>query len=123
MAGFFSKIFGGNKSEKDIKIIQPIVGVINQHFADFQSLSNDELRGKTVEFKKRIREHLSKIDQQIEGLNKKAEDLPFSDIGGKDALYNEIDQLKKDRDKQIEEILKEILPEAFAVVQETSRRF
>ena len=123
MSGFFSRIFGGNKSEKDIKIIQPIVGQINQYFAAFHSLSNDELRGKTAEFKKRIREHLSNIDQQIESLNKKGEELPFSDIGGKDTIYNEIDQLKKDRDEQIEEILKELLPEAFAVVQETSRRF
>jgi preprotein translocase subunit SecA len=123
MPGFFSRIFGGNKSEKDIKLIQPIVVQINQHFAAFHSLSNDQLRGKTVEFKNRIREHLNNIDQQIESLNKKAEELPFSDIGGKDTIYNEIDQLKKDRDKQIEEILKELLPEAFAVVQEASRRF
>jgi len=123
MIGFFSKIFGGNKSEKDIKIIQPKVGQINEHYASYQSLSNDELRAKTTEFRQRIKDHLGAIDTEIADLNKKAEELPFSDIVGKDSLYNQIDQLKKDRDKQIEEILEELLPEAFAVVKETARRF
>ncbi len=53
----------------------------------------------------------------------RAEELPFNDLLGKDAIYQEVDKLKKDRDKKIEEILKEILPEAFAVVKETARRF
>ncbi|HTQ64353.1 MAG TPA: preprotein translocase subunit SecA [Puia sp.] len=123
MPGFFSKIFGGNKSQKDIKLILPIVEEINQHFASYQSLSNDELRGKTNEFRQRIKDHLQKIDTEIADLTKKADDLPFSDIVGKDALYNQIDGLKKDRDEEIEEILQELLPEAFAVVKETARRF
>ena len=123
MLGFLSKMFGGSKSEKDIKNIQPIVLQINQHFAAFQSLSNDQLRNKTQEFRQRIKAHLQKIDDEIAGLNKQAEELPFSDITGKDAIYQEVDKLIKDRDKQIEEVLKEILPEAFAVVKETARRF
>src|ERR1700709_1628379 len=120
MLGILSKIFGGNKSEKDIKHIQPLVGQVNQHFAACQSLSNDQLRAKTVEFRARIREHLSKLDIQITDLNKKAEELPFSDITGKDVIYQEVDQLKKERDEQIEEALETILPEAFAVVKETA---
>ncbi|HVW62446.1 MAG TPA: hypothetical protein VHC48_20485, partial [Puia sp.] len=123
MLGIISKIFGGNKSEKDIKTIQPMVAEINRHFASYQSLSNDDLRAKTAEFKQRIGEHLSNIDGEIAELNKKAEELPFSDIGGKDAIYQEVDQLKKDRDEQIEEVLETLLPEAFAVVKETARRF
>ena len=119
----FAKIFGGNKSEKDIKIIAPLVEVINGHFASYQSLSNDELREKTNEFKQRIKDYLSAIDTEISNLNKKAEELSFNDLTGKDAIYNEIDTLKKERDKEIEKILKEILPEAFAVVKETARRF
>src|SRR5262245_36366110 len=103
MLGIISKIFGGNKSEKDIRTIQPIVVEVNRHFASYQSLGNDELRAKTAEFKQRIREHLSAIDGEIEALNKKAEELPFNDISGKDAIYQEVDQLKKDRDEQIEE--------------------
>src|SRR6187399_2271797 len=104
MLGILSKIFGGNKSEKDIKTIQPLVADINRHFASYQSLSNDQLRAKTAEFKQRISEHLSNIDGEIAGLNKKAEELPFNDIGGKDTIYQEVDQLKKDRDEQIEEV-------------------
>src|SRR5260221_9826189 len=123
MLGILSKIFGGNKSEKDIKHIQPIVEQVNQHFAACQSLSNDQLRAKTIEFRARIKEHLSKLDTQIADLNKKAEELPFSDINGKDVIYQEIDELKKERDEQIEEALETILPEAFAVVKETARRF
>ena len=123
MLGFIWKLFGGNKSEKDIKLIQPLVGEINNHCAAYQSLSHDALRAKTAEFKLRIREHLQQIDNEIADLNRKAEELPFSDITGKDSLYNEIDRLQKDRDKKIEEVLKEILPEAFAVVKETARRF
>jgi preprotein translocase subunit SecA len=123
MLGILSRIFGGNKSEKDIKYIQPLVGQINQHFAAYQSLTNDELRGKTTEFRARIREHLRQMDTQITDLNKQAEELPFNDINGKDVLYQQIDELKKDRDEQIEEVLEALLPEAFAVVKETARRF
>ncbi|HEV2355359.1 MAG TPA: hypothetical protein VGR89_14010 [Puia sp.] len=123
MLGILSKIFGGNKSEKDIKHIQPIVEQINEHFSALQSLTNDQLRAKTLEFKARIREHLSQIDGQIAGLNARAEALPFSDINGKDVIYQEIDKLGKERDEQIEEVLETLLPEAFAVVKETARRF
>jgi preprotein translocase subunit SecA len=116
-------MFGGSKSEKDVKQVTPIVDEINKSFSAFQTLSNDQLRGKTQEFRKRIQEHLSNIDKEITSVNKEAEELPFNDITGKDALYQQVDKLKKDRDKQIEEVLKEILPEAFAVVKETARRF
>jgi preprotein translocase subunit SecA len=123
MIGFFSKIFGGNKSEKDVRSIQPTVVRINEVFQTYQSISNDELRGKTAEFRRRIQEHLKDIDQQIAETNQRADDLPYSDLVGKDAVYQEVDTLKKDRDKKIEEILKDILPEAYAVVKETARRF
>ncbi len=119
----FSSLFGANKSQKDIKLITPYVEQINDFVKAYQTLSNDELRGKTNEFRKRIQEHLLRIDTEISDLNKKAEELPFNDITGKDGIYNEIDVLKKDRDKAIEEVLKELLPEAFAVVKETARRF
>ena len=65
MLGFLSKIFGGSKSEKDVQKIQPLVGQINAFFQQYQSLSNDQLRGKTAEFRGRIREHLSEIDARI----------------------------------------------------------
>ncbi|MER3498549.1 MAG: preprotein translocase subunit SecA [Chitinophagaceae bacterium] len=119
----FSKLFGGSKSEKDVKKIMPRVKKINEYFAQYNSLTNDQLRNKTTEFRQRIKEYLKDIDAEIAHQNKKAEELPFNDLLGKDAIYQEVDKLKKERDKKIEEILDEILPEAFAVVKETARRF
>jgi len=123
MIGTISKLFGGNKSEKDVKKIAPQVEKINQFFAQYQPLSNDELRNKTAEFKQRIGTHLAVINQQIGDKKQAAEDLPLEEINSRDIIYKEIDELKKEKDKQLEVVLQEILPEAFAVVKETSRRF
>ncbi|HYK57277.1 MAG TPA: preprotein translocase subunit SecA, partial [Flavisolibacter sp.] len=118
-----SKMFGGSKSEKDVKAVLPLVTKINENFQAYQSISNGELRNKTQEFRQRIQDHLKEIDTEIAETTQKADELPFNDLVGKDAIYHEVDKLKKDRDQKIEEILKEILPEAFAVVKETARRF
>ena len=123
MSGLISKLFGGNKSEKDVKKIKPVVEQINHFFDQYQSLSNDELRNKTASFKQRIAAHLNTINSSIEEKKKAAEELPIADINGRDVYYKEIDELKTEKDKQLEVVLKEILPEAFAVVKETSRRF
>lgn len=123
MLKFIAKLFGGSKSEKDVQQILPIVEKVNQFYEQYQSLTNDELRHKTVEFRQRIREYLSEIDAEIEAKRQSAEALPEGDIHGRDAIYQEVDKLKKDRDKKLEEILVEIQPEAFAVVKETARRF
>src|SRR5688500_9750641 len=122
MLGFITKMFGGSKSEKDVKLLQPIVQKVNAEFIALQSLSNDELRGKTIEFKERISKHLQTINGAISKQQEEAEALPITDITGRDAAYQLIDKLKRDRDEQIEEVLEEILPEAFAVVKETARR-
>ena len=123
MLGIISKLFGGSKSEKDVKKITPQVAKINEYFTQFQSLSNDQLRNKTAEFQSRIQDHLAQINDKISEKNAEAEALPSQDINGRDLIYNEIDALKKERDQNIEEILLQLLPEAFAVVKETGRRF
>src|SRR6476659_768421 len=123
MAGLLSKLFGGNKSEKDVKKIRSLVGEINSFFNQYQSLTNDELRNKTQEFKARIKEHLAEIDAAIEAKKQEAESLTTLDISGRDAIYQEVDAMRKERDKKIEEVLQDILPEAFAVVKETANRF
>jgi preprotein translocase subunit SecA len=123
MLGFLSKMFGGSKSEKDVKAIQPIVAKVNTYFTAYQSITNDQLRNKTEEFRGRIKQHLSTVDAEIIDANKRADELPFNDLLGKDAIYGEVDKLKKKRDELIEEALLEIMPEAFAVVKETARRF
>lgn len=121
MIGFLTKLFGGKKSDKDVKLMQPVVAEINRIFSNYQSLSNDELRNKTQEFRARIKQYLAEIDSVIEA--KRAEAEQIEDVQEREAFYEEADKLVKKRDAQIEEILKEILPEAFAVVKETARRF
>jgi preprotein translocase subunit SecA len=123
MIGAISKLFGGNKSEKDVKKIMPQIEKVKQYFAQYQSLSNDELRNKTNEFRQRIAAHLEAVNNEIVGKQKAAEELPIEDINGRDNYYKEIDELKKEKDKQLEVVLLELLPEAFATVKETSRRF
>ena len=123
MLKFISKLFGGNKSEKDVQQLMPIVQKTNLFFQQYEHLTNDELRNKTVAFRQRIKDHLTDIDAGIESRKQAAENLTASDIHGRDLIYQEVDKLKKDRDKKIEEALAEIQPEAFAVVKETARRF
>jgi len=123
MPGILSLLFGGNKSQKDVKAIMPLVAKINEHFSGYQSLTNDELRNKTQEFKKKISDYIADIDVEIKEKQVEAEKLDSADIAGRDAIYHYIDERKKDRDKKIEEVLMDILPEAFAVVKETARRF
>ena len=94
MIGAISKLFGGNKSEKDVKKIRPVVEQINQFFNQYESLTNDELRSKTAEFKQRIAAHLNTINSSIEEKKKAAEELPIADINGRDVFYKEIDELK-----------------------------
>ena len=70
-----SKLFGGNKYEKDIRAIEPLVAQTNEHFARLSSLTNDQLRGKTNEFRQRIADHLSDIDKEINSIRQEAESL------------------------------------------------
>lgn len=121
MLGFLSKLFG-SKSERDIKQIQPIVEQIKAVYPQLASLTNDELRQKTLDFKKKIKEGLAEIDNEIESLKAKADGLNIS-VQEKTEIYDQVDKLGKDRDKELEKILMDILPEAFAVVKETARRF
>ena len=123
MLKFISKLFGSSKSEKDVQQIMPIIQKIGQYYDQYQQLTHDELRNKTQEFRQRIKTHLTEIDAEIEAKKQAAENLPENEIHNRDIIYQEVDKLKKERDKKIEEILAEIQPEAFAVVKEASRRF
>lgn len=120
MLGFLKKLFGGSKSEKDNALYQPYVNEINRYFEEYSALSHDELRGKTLEFRERISHFLSEIDAQIAEINETA--VNEEDLEQKELLFKDVDALKKERDQQLEVILKEILPEAFAVVKQTAKR-
>ena len=123
MLQIISKLFGGSKSEKDVKKIQHLVPIINGHFESYKTLSNDALRNKTNEFKERIKSHLNEMNTHIVSEQARAEALPLSDLMGRDAIYQDIDTLNKEKNKSLEQALWTILPEAFAVVKEVARRF
>lgn len=122
--GFFDKIMTslfGNRNDRELKEMNPLVDEINRHYEALKPLSNDALRAKTAEFKERIKQHLQELDGRIEALKVDAE--KEADLHAKEALYKEIEGLRKERNQKIEEILKTLLPEAFAVVKETAYRF
>ena len=113
----------GKKSDRDLKDIQPIVNRIHEEYKDIVNLDNDALRKRTIFLKNRIAEYISVEEQQIEDLKNKAENNPAIDLHEREGIYTQIDSLKKEITKKIEEILAEILPEAFAILKDTARRF
>lgn len=115
------KVFVGDKSKKDIGEIQPIVNQIKSHEKDVAGLSLDELRAKSEAFKQKIKEDQKEIQSQIDELEAAAESE--QDIDKKEDIYNQIDALKDDRYEVERKTLNDILPEAFAVVKETAKRF
>lgn len=115
------KIFVGDKAKKDMKEVRPIVEKINSYQAQFQALSNDELRAKTIEFKQRIAQARSQYEVKIQELKQQAETT--DNIEQKEDFYTEIDKLTDEAYKAGEAVLNEILPEAFATMRETARRF
>ena len=115
-----TKIFG-SKADRDLKELYPIVTDINAVYAQLNALSDDALRGKTAEFKNTIQLRLKEIDDSISEILEETKTDQI-DLVKKDDLFKEIDALKKKRDQELEVVLLEILPEAFAVMKETARR-
>ncbi len=121
---FLTKVFPaifGNKSDKDVKELFPLVDEINAEFNKLSGLSNDELRAKSKGFRESIQQGLKEFDDQIKSLKKKA--LSEENVDQKEAYYDEVDGIEKKKDEKVEEILKGLLPEAFAVMKETAKRF
>lgn len=115
------KIFVGDKSANDIKAIQPIVNKINSFQEVLKSISHDELRAKTTFFKDKIKQARAEKDAKIEALKTEAENT--IDVDARETIYAEIDKLENEAYEISEKTLNEILPEAFAVLRETARRF
>ena len=116
------KLFFGDKSAKDIKQIMPQVQRALSFGDQLQGLSNDQLRDKTQEFKDRIHAAVAEKEAEIAALEAQAE-AENDNLEKKEGLFNQADELKKEVYKITENILNQILPEAFAVVKETARRF
>ncbi|WP_136467290.1 preprotein translocase subunit SecA [Flagellimonas onchidii] len=115
------KVFVGDKSEKDVKALQPLVKEIKSFEVQLEGLSHDELRQKTVSFKAQILEDRKEIDDKIAELQEEVQNS--SDIDRNEEIYTEIDKLNEEAYKISENTLNTILPEAFAVVKETAKRF
>ncbi|MBO4281851.1 MAG: preprotein translocase subunit SecA [Bacteroidales bacterium] len=122
MANFLSKLFG-TKSDRDLKELNPILETIKDAYERIKDLSNDALRAKTQEFRLRIQEATREERQQIQAMNARLEaeyDMP---VGEKQKLYEAIEKLEDSIYQTSEAELNELLPEAFAVMKETARRF
>ncbi len=115
------KVFVGDKSQKDVKATQPYINKIKQLEPTIATLSHDELREKTTEFKAKIKQARLEKDRKIEAL--KIEVEAIEDVDKREDIYNEIDELEKEAYEISEKALMEILPEAFAVLKETAKRF
>ncbi len=122
MLKLIAKLFG-TKSEKDIKRIMPLVEQTKQEGERVKSLSNDALRAETKKIQEQINQELKNIDDQLAGLHQKIADNPELDINEKESVFGQIDKLEEDRNKELEKVLLKVLPNAFAIVRETAKRF
>ncbi|MGV3601767.1 MAG: preprotein translocase subunit SecA, partial [Dyadobacter fermentans] len=120
MFKIFSKLFG-TKSERDLKELTPYVEKVNAEYALLASLSNDELRAQSANLKQHIAEQLKSVDEQIAASRQQAADEP--NVDSKEAIFKKIDALELERNKELEKVLLDILPKAFAIVKDTARRF
>jgi preprotein translocase subunit SecA len=118
MLNIVKKIFG-DKHEKNLKLLWPVVEEVNQEYEKLKLLSDDELRAKTKEFKDKINEFTAETKKQIEELKEKLHGDEDFDRG---AAYDELDALEEKLNEEYEEVLNQILPEAFAVVKSTCER-
>ncbi|HOS58086.1 MAG TPA: preprotein translocase subunit SecA [Bacteroidales bacterium] len=122
MANFLSKLFG-TKAERDLKELNPLLQNTLVAYEDIKQLTNDELRGKTVEFKEKIAEYIREEEERINEIKDYLDANYDLNIAEKEDLYRELENLEKKSYKKTQEILEEILPEAFSVMKETARRF
>jgi len=122
MANFLSKIFG-NKSQRDLKEVMPLVNKAKEAYETIKNLTNDELRAKTAEFRDKIQAAIADEEAELAQLRERIENEYDMPVEEKQELYKRIEILEKDSYDKTQEILLEILPEAFAVVKDTARRF
>lgn len=120
IASILKKVFG-SKADRDLKQIRPVLNKVLEAYGPIDKLSNDELRAKTEELRARLRECEAPFEKRIAEIKAKLdEDIPVHE---KENLATESDKLVKDEDAEIEKVLEEILPEAFAIMKSTARRF
>ncbi|HHG86163.1 MAG TPA: preprotein translocase subunit SecA, partial [Bacteroidetes bacterium] len=119
MLKFISKLFG-DKKDKDVKALKPYAEKVNAEYVKLSGLSDDEIRAKSDEFRGRIKAYIKDISDEIDSKQKQAQES--EDLELSERLYEEIEKISKKRNEKLEEVLAELLPEAFAVMKETARR-
>lgn len=122
MANFLKALLG-SKSDRDIKSLTPELEKTRAAYEVISTLTNDELRAKTTEFRERIKEYLLEDEEEMASLKEQAENDESISIETKEELYQQIDLIEKKLYDKTQEKLNEILPEAFAVMKETAKRF
>ena len=116
----FLKSLFGDKSARDMKLIQPLVEEVKKVYPEIEVLSNDELRAKTKEIQKYVQDSAREKKEKIEELKATIEDTPLDE---REAIFNQIDKLDKEALEIYEKALDEVMPVAFSIVKETARRF
>ena len=114
-----TKLFG-NKSQRDLKEITPYVDKIKAAYPAIEALSHDELRARSADIRKRIRDYVSEEKKRIEELRKGIDEKELEE---RETIWAEVDEIEKKIADQYEKVLEEVLPEAFAIVKDTARRF
>jgi preprotein translocase subunit SecA len=122
MANFLTKLFG-NKSQRDLKVVKPFLDATLAVYPTIEALTNDQLRAKTIEFKERIAKAVESEENELAAMRKRIEEEYDMPVGEKESLYKRIDELEKVAYDKTQSVLDDILPEAFAVVKETAKRF
>ena len=112
----------GNKSDRDMKELMPIVAKVNAEWEKLKSISADELRAVAEDMKKEVREYIGEEENEIAALKRKVEEERPA-IEEREEIYDRIDKLEEQIDKKVEEVLTGLMPKAFAVMKETARRF
>ncbi len=110
----------GDKSSRDMKLIQPFVDKVKEKYPEIQQLSNDELRAKTKEIQQYVQDAAKEQRKQIEELRATIEDTPIDE---RESIFNQIDKLEKEALDNYEVALNEVMPIAFSIVKDTARRF
>ena len=116
----FLKSLFGDKSARDMRLIQPLVETVKKAYPEIQALSNDELRAKTKEIQQYVKESAREQKEKIAELKATIEDTPLDE---REAIFNQIDKLDKEALEIYEKALNEVMPVAFSIVKETARRF
>ena len=117
------KIFLGDKSSTDIKEIQPVVDAINVEEKSLESLTADQLREKSSELKFKINDHIASYTNEVNELKSQAMSMSEADLDAKEAVFEKIDALELKINEELEVVLEDIMPEAFALIKETAKRF